>query len=270
MQTEVKENRSWVVIYDVGFLHEGNTITTTFTPIDSLTGKGFGGPSHCALVTDTLLKKDWLLMFRFDADINQNVLERFDATEGDFEPTGERVTGVDFYQPWNMGYTLGTVRPVIMLGEGSLCYADELSRPFARIRFKESGVQPVSGWAAINDQSGDGRPDLVIAGGSTNGTVILLTLDSTASSVAYNNDPLPQVSARMFGTTLEVVTTQPVMISAQLVTTDGRMFPTQSPTQGSAGMNRFDLRQALEGHPAGACIMHVRVGDKVIGINFVR
>ncbi|RPI69181.1 MAG: hypothetical protein EHM43_02570 [Ignavibacteriae bacterium] len=274
MQTEVKENRSWVVIYDVGFRHEGNTITTTFTPIDSLTGKGFGGPSHCALATDTLLKKDWLLMFRFDADINQNVLERFDATEGMFSPTGERVTGTEFYQPWVGGYSLGTQRPVIGFHATNIgtvyTYLDDLAHPFAWWNAAQSGVQPVSGRVAINDQTGDGIPDLVMAGGVTNGTVILLTLDSTASSVADNNDPQTQVSARMFGTTLEVVTTQPVMISAQLVTTDGRMFPTLPPTHGSAGVNRFDLTSAIDALPKGAYHVRVLIGEELSTVNFVR
>jgi len=274
MQMECQESRSWVVIYDLRFQTEGNTITTTFTPIDSLTGKGFGGPSHCALVTDTLLKKDWLLMFRFDDDINQNVLERFDATDGMFEPTGERVTGTEFYQPWTISYAMVTSKPVIAyhvpnLGQ-VLCYADDLAHPFAKILGNDRDVVSTSGYVFINDQTGDGHNDLVLAGGYQNGMVILLSLDSTASTVANSNDPLRQVTARILGTTLEVITTRPVMISAQLVTTDGRMFPTLPLTHGSAGVNRFDLRQALEGHPAGACIMHVRVGDKVIGINFVR
>lgn len=274
MQTEVKENRSWVVIYDVGFRHEGNTITTTFTPIDSLTGKGFGGPSHCVLVTDTLLKKDWLLMFRFDTDINQNVLERFDATEGIFDPTGERITGTEFYQPWVAGYSLGTERPVVAFhvsNKGTVyAHVDDLVHPFAWWSSAGSGVQPVAGRVAINDQTGDGKPDLVIAGGVTNGTMILLTLDSTASSVADNNDPQAQVSARMFGTTLEVITTRPVMISAQLVTTDGRMFPTLPPTQGSVGLNRFDLTSAIEALPKGAYHVRVLIGEELRTVNFVR
>jgi hypothetical protein len=257
----------WLVMYDVDIHREGNTPVVNFTKLDSLYGNGrsmddipFG---DAAGVVETAARKDWLLVMRRLGDAQRTwVLERIDATEGRFTPTGEQVTGVEFYQPWLGGYSLGTDRPVVTFhvpnSGTAYAYADLLSRPFAIWNPAGSGVQPVGGRVAINDQTGDDKPDLVIAGGSSNGTVILLTLDSTATSANEEVQPQSSITARMTGTTLEIVLPGPAMVSAQLVTTDGKMFPALPPDMANAGVNRFDLTSSFEQHPAGAYLLRIR------------
>ncbi len=261
---------AWVVLYDVDVRHEGGKIVTRFTALDSITGKGFGGRSHCAVVTDTVQKKDWLLMYRYLYPVGPEVLERFDVTDGRIVPTGEQVTGVDFYEPWNMGYSLGTERPVVMLGEGSFCYVDNLKQPFARFRFKNSGVQPVAGWTTINDQTGDGRPELVISGGVTDGAVLVLTLDPAVTKAPEVPSTVESPSVQLTGTTLTIHLTTPTVVSAQLISTEGRMVPVLPPTQGGAGVNRYELTSALGAQPTGMYLLRVSVGSEFHTLRFVR
>jgi hypothetical protein len=191
-----------------------------------------------------------------------------------FSPSGERVTGTEFYQPWVGGYSLGTQRPVIGFHATNIgtvyTYLDDLAHPFAWWNAAQSGVQPVSGRVAINDQTGDGIPDLVMAGGVTNGTVILLTLDSTASTLVDKMERSRVSTARMNGTSLEVVTLEPNSISAELVTIDGRRSTILLPTYGIAGVNRFDLSPHINHLPQGAYFLRVLVGSELLTVNLIR
>ncbi len=100
--------------------------------------------------------------------------------------------------------------------------------------------------------------------------MILLTLDSTATSADEPNPPNLSLVARMTGMTLEVSLLSPSTVSAQLVTIDGRVFPALHPVQGSTGINRYDLGSTLGQQPAGAYILRVRVGESFLTINLVR
>jgi hypothetical protein len=262
----------WLMLYEMRLDRTTEGTRITWIKTDSLYGNG----NHindipigdAAVVTDTATGKDWLMaMRRLNNGPRTWVLERFDATDGRFTPTGEQVTGVEFYAPWNAGYSLGTSKPVIMLGEGSFCYADNLRQPFARVRFKNSGLQPVSGFVAINDQTGDGLPELVISGGQ--GVVAVYTLDSSATSVV-SNDAAETSGVRLVGTTLYLPASDGGSLTLRLVTTDGRSYPLTAPSTLPAGEQRIDLTTSLEALPTGAYLLHVQVADALYNVRFVR
>jgi hypothetical protein len=265
----------WLMLYEMRLEHLSEGTRITWVKTDSMYGNG----NHindipvgdAAVVTDTTTGRDWLMiMRRLNNGPRTWVLERFDATDGRFTPTGEQVTGVEFYAPWNAGYSLGTSRPVIMLGEGSFCYADNLRQPFARVRFKNSGLQPVSGFVAINDQTGDGKPDLIASGGTTDGAVALYTLDSLTSTIGEQNSAKTLPIVELIQQTLITTVDRPMTASVSLATTDGRHFPIVTPWQTSTGTQRVDLGQYLGDLPRGVYFVRVTLDATVHTLQFVR
>lgn len=267
----------WLTIYDVVITREGGGLKASFVKRDSLYGEGVAVDDeplgNCEAIVDTVTKKDWLLVSRRINGIpGVSVVERFDVTDGRFTSSGERVAGYEVYAGGqrHFGYSLGTAKPVIMMSNGAFCYADNIRQPFAHVRFKDSGLQPVSGMVAINDQTGDGKPDLVITGGSTDGTLALYTLDPAVSVPEELQPSYAGPTARMMGDVLEVTLQSPAIVSADLITTDGRAFPVLAPVQGSPGLNRYDLSSALRQYPAGAYRVRVRTGEAALTINVIR
>jgi len=260
----------WMLIYDVSFVREGDSIKTTFTKLDSLWGgsssvddEPFG---NVEVLIDTVARRDYfLLQHVVDFDPVVVAVERFDVTEGQFTSTGEKVTGMTFVMNHNLGYDLGTDKPVIAITSSSgtlFCYADNIREPFARWIPTGTGVQPVAGWVVVNDQTGDGKPDILITGGApSDGNLILISLDPT---VSVQDDPQPGTkvpAARLVGDVLDITLSVPAMVSADLVTTDGRMSLALAPVQGHIGQNRYDLTTALRSVPTGAYYLRVRMGD---------
>ncbi|MCO6465602.1 MAG: hypothetical protein J5I53_03210, partial [Bradyrhizobiaceae bacterium] len=140
----------------------------------------------------------------------------------------------------------------------------------ARIRWKNSGLQPVAGMVAINDQTGDGQPDLIVTGGDNNGMVALYTLDPAVGVFedSLAGERLPW--ATLTGTELTVQLGLPAVIHAELVTTDGRSFPLLAPTPGQVGRNHYDLMSALESFPAGAYLVRVSMGAESTTLKYIR
>ena len=263
----------WLVLYEMRSTKTPEGMSFTFVKTDSLYGNGIHigdmPIGDAAVVTDTATDTDWLLvMHRLNDGPRTWVLERFDATAGRFTPTGERVTGVDFYEPWIAGYSLGTAKPVIMLGEGSFCYADQLEKPFARLRVKGTGLQPVSGLVAINDQTGDGIPDLVISGGQA--MIAVYTLDSSAISSMENDSQAVSAATRLDGMTLYLWTAVGGRLTIRLVTTDGQSYAVAAPDSVQPGEQRIDLASHLQALPIGVYLLHVQVGDNAHVLRYVR
>ncbi len=123
---------------------------------------------------------------------------------------------------------------------------------------------------AINDQTGDGKPDLIATSGSPSGGIALYTLDPSITTVAETAPKESIDTVRMIGNSLVVLLAQPEFVSAQLVTTDGRLFPVLPPTQGVMGENSFDLTSTLMHFPTGAYHIRVRIGSKLSTINLLR
>jgi len=265
---------TWLVIYDMDIFRQDGRVQFRAVKRDSLHGPctsldddplGFS-----ASVADTLAKKDWLIMNRRISPTGPWVVERFDITDGRFVSM-EQVTGY-YFGPINgdFGYSLGTDRPVVFVG-GLFCYADNIRRPFARWRVQGSGLQGLEGMMAINDQTGDGKPDLVMTGGPVdNGVVALYTLDP---AVSVDDDPVPPTvmsSARMTGDVLELSLVQPSSVSAHIVGIEGREAVLLAPQQYPAGTSRIDLAPLLRTYPRGAYYLRVRLGDALHTINLIR
>jgi hypothetical protein len=272
-----------IILYDVLISHVDNKVKVEYVQRDSLVGwinanhdnpgdQSFTG--DCVELTDTAAKKDWLLVYRRVHEGFGWALERFDVTDGRFVSSGERVSGVEFDNIWHVKYQMNTYRPVVAFHASNVgqvfCYADNLTQPFAKVLGNDRDVVNTTGFVFINDQTGDGRPDLILSGGSINGHVILMSLDPSITTVEEPTPAQSVYTVRMVGNSLVVLLAQPEIVSAQLVTTDGRLFPILPPTQGVMGENSFDLTSTLMHFPAGAYHIRVRIGSKLSTINLLR
>lgn len=264
-------------IYDVTITREAGVLKVLFTKKGTFDG-GATSPEDeplgtVAALVDTVTKHDWLLV-QHRIGSETFVVERFDITDRQFNSTGEKVTGLNFQSNQHFGHTLDLPKPVIAIsssGTGLLfCYADNIRQPFARWDPQGSGVQPVSGYAVINDQTGDGKPDIVVAGGSIDGRILLLTLDPNPTSVGNQPPAAAGPEARMVGDILELTLVSPSTVSADIVATDGRASRILAPMQGTPGLNRYDLSQPLRSLPASAYHVRVRVGASFLTIPIIR
>ena len=256
-----------LVIYDVLITREAGKPKATFIQRDELTEDVLHDPR---VFVDTVARKDWLIVGRAVGDPLTGIAERFDVTDGLLITTGEQVTGYVFDEPKNLGYTLGTSKPVIITyGQGRVlfCYGDNLRQPFAWLSLPGLGVQPVSSYAAINDQTGDGKNDLLISGG---GALCLVSLDPSVTTVEHVVNETRGASARLTGDVLEVTLDIPMSVSAQIATLDGRTSPLLALMQGTVGMNRYDLSTALRRVASGAYHLRVRVGESFLTIPILR
>lgn len=266
-----------LTLWEVTIGRENGILTARYEKVDSLVGHTSTIESYsfsgCLGIADSASMRDWLLCYHLvPSHGNIAAMERFDLTDGRFVSTGEVVTGALVGSHVNdlLGYTLGTEKPVFTLPGGEFCYADNVAQPFARIRWKNSGLQPVAGMVAINDQTGDGQPDLIVTGGDNNGMVALYTLDPAVGVFedSLAGERLPW--ATLTGTELTVQLGLPAVIHAELVTTDGRSFPLLVPTPGQVGRNRYDLMSALESFPAGAYLVRVSMGAESTTLKVMR
>ncbi|OJX57768.1 MAG: hypothetical protein BGO89_07300 [Candidatus Kapaibacterium thiocyanatum] len=265
---------TWLVIYDMDIFRQDGRVQFRAVKRDSLHGPctsldddplGFS-----ASVADTLAKKDWLVMFHRLSTTGPWVLERFDITNGKFISVEQVIPKDAGPIAHDLGYSLGTDHPVVRIN-GLFFYANNLRQPFARWIVKGSGLQGLEGMTAINDQTGDGVPDLVMTGGPVdNGVVALYTLDP---AVSVDDDPVPpkiMSSARMTGDVLELSLVQPASVSAHIVGIEGREAVLLTQQQYPAGMSRIDLAPLLRTYPRGAYYLRVRMGDALHTINLIR
>lgn len=268
-ERDTGDSSSMMTIYDVDIIRDGDTLKPTFTKLDSFSG----GPStdveplgKVEAMVDTVAGRDYLLVQRV-VDVNTflTAVERFDVTNGRFVSTGEQVTGLFFTDNRNLGYELGTDKPVIAINSPSgilFCYADNIREPFARWDPNGNNVQSVSGWTVVNDQTGDGKLDIVMGWNTGfNGSVHLISLDRM---VGVEDDPQwnePGLMATIDGRMLEVTLQAPSPVSVDLVSIDGRVVVVSAPLHGMEGQNRYDLVPILGSVPAGVYYLRVCAGS---------
>lgn len=266
-------------LYDVGLKRVGNTFETTFTPLDSL----YGGSSSLdddpfgvvEEVVDTVHKKDYLLMERIVNFSDRTwAVERFDITNGKFTSTGERVTGYQLGDNDNLGHSLGTDIPIIGIGSSRgfyYCFADNITTPFARFIPTNTGIQPVAGFTVINDQTGDGKPDIVLSGGSpTDGRMMVITFDQSVG-VDENSTDVPAIStAHLVGDQIDVTLVEPEVVSVDVATTSGQQWTSVPPAPTDIGITHYDVTTLLRNRPSGAYFLRVHIGTRIVTIPVTR
>ncbi len=266
-------------LYDVGLKRVGNAFETTFTPLDSL----YGGSSSLdddpfgvvEEVVDTVHKKDYLLMERIVNFSDRTwAVERFDITNGKFTSTGERVTGYQLGDNDNLGHSLGTDIPIIGIGSSRgfcYCFADNITTPFARFIPTNTGIQPVAGFTVINDQTGDGKPDIVLSGGSpTDGRMMVITFDQSVGVEDALTDQPASSTARVVGDHVDIVLTTPETISIDVATVTGQQWTAVPPTHADTGTLHYDIATLLRNRPSGAYFLRVHIGTHVVSIPVTR
>jgi hypothetical protein len=268
-------------VYDVTFERKDGKLTPIYTFRDEMIGPGanptddpFGGG---VVVVDTILKRDFFMLERrLNTTGKPWVVERYDVTNRKIVSTGEQVSGyfIDNNIDNQLGHRLGLDRAVIifMSNSGTLfCFSDNITTPFAKWIPTGTGTQPVAGKTVINDQTGDGLPDIVVVGGSSsNATMILISLDSNVVSVKEDVRP-PGVGPVTFESgTLTVTLNSPVMVSATISSVSGKRFEALPPRMGVHGTNQFPLDQALSAVPPGVYFLVVRMGEEQVTISFVQ
>lgn len=265
-------------LYDVGLKRVGNIFETTFAPLDSI----YGGSSSLsadpfgssAELIDTVHHKDYLLL---DRVVNFNpvtwAVERYDITEGRFQSTGEKVTGYSVANCDNLGHSLGTDVPVIGIDTyRGFCYfyADNITSAFAQFSYYGTGLQPARGFAVINDQTGDGKPDIVLTGGSSDGRMAVISFDPSVG-VDENSTDVPTIStASIVGDQLDVTLVTPDVISIDIATVAGQQWTAVPPTPADLGTLHYDISTLLRNRPSGAYFLRVHIGARMISIPVTR
>ena len=280
--TLVQEERAkyssygYLRIYRIGFIHEADSIRVTYALQGSLKGVGksvddnsFGGS---LAVVDTAAGKDWLLLYHYRTWGQPFMLERFDITDGQFNETGEKVLGVSLLgAPGVLGYQLGTTRPTVVLSAASdiltgvLSYVDDVLHPFAKVL-----CPGFASWAVINDQTGDGKPDILMSNWpSPSGAIRLMSGDTSLTSVTEQTGA-SGYSARLSGHELLVTLAAPCLVGADLVTLDGRLAGTLPARPAAAGVTRLPLASLLDGVAPGMYLLRVRLGEQMVTLSLLK
>jgi hypothetical protein len=274
------KSNEYLILHEVRFTRtspRGDGLHASFTALDTIfTLPGdIGRPStigSLVVVQDTILKRDYMVL-KYKPGFTQWVTERFDVTDGQFVASGDRVAGLEMLSSsavtFSLGHLLQTTYPVFASStadDGELFFSVyDLVHPIAVWNAQGSGVQPVAGHAIINDQTGDGQPDLVWSGGNP-ASLILLTLDTSIVSVREQEAPQTDVRAHMSGMTLTVQTTQPCSITVDIAAIDGRTLYSAPPTTLDTGEYRQDLSSVLQQLVSGAYFVRVRCGAQLATI----
>ena len=269
----------WMMLYEVRIGRSFGEWRIDFIKTDSLYGDGMSLSDEpfgeAAVVVDTAARRDWLLLQR-RIRVGKTVfpLERFDATNGRFTPTGEQVTGVDFLGYWPIGYNMQTSKPVIgfhvnNMGQ-AMCFADDLQHPFALVRGNDRDVVATEGYVFINDQTGDGQPDLILSGGSPDGKVILMTIDTLFTKVQEHHDANGHVLPRLDGGVLSINLERAAVVTVDVTSLDGRTLTVFSPTERNAGPNRIDLEEPLHRLVPGVYLLRIQQGERFQVVRFQR
>lgn len=261
-------------MYDVNLKRVGNVFESTFKALDSIYGGGssvdYDPFGRSEVMIDTVHHKDYLLLQHIvDFNPGTAALERFDITEGKLKSTGEKVTGYLFFDNENYGHSLGTDVPVIGITSyrgTCYCYADNITTPFARFIPTGTGIQPGRGFVAINDQTGDGKPDIVLTGGTVDGRMMVITFDQSVGVEDGTSDAAAESTARIVSDQLEVTVVAPALVSVDIATVDGRQWPAVAATQAEPGTVRYELATLLHGRPAGAYFLRVHIGERVVSV----
>jgi hypothetical protein len=261
-------------LYELRIDRTNDGWTYDFVLTDSLPDRTVG---DVGVMVDTAARRDWLYMeCRRHVDTSSNVIERFDATEGRFTPTGEQIfaNGLDFFQPWFLGHSLGTSQPVVAFqasGVGRVfCYATDLAHPFAIWNSQGAKIWPLAGVTVITDQTGDGIPDFVAAGGTNNGTVVLYTLDSAFVTHAPSDPQHETLVCRMEESMLILALPSAEEITIEIISVDGRIVDTISSLPGTAGTNHIDLSPVLDRLARGFYFVRARTVSLVQTLRLLR
>ncbi len=269
-------------VYDVTFERKDGKLTPVYAFRDEFYGSGanpsddpFGGG---VVVVDTILKRDFFMLERrLSTSGKPWVVERYDVTNRKIVSTGEQVSGydIDNEPDYQLGHRLELGKAVFLFmssGSGGVfCFSDNITTPFARWLPTGTGTQPVAGFTVINDQTGDGLPDIVVVGGSSsNATMILISLDSNVVSVEEDAQPRGVGPATFESGTLTVTLNSPVIVSATISSVSGKRFEALPPRMAVVGTNQFPLDQALSAVPPGAYFLVVRMGEEQVTIPFIK
>jgi len=267
-----------MMLYDVGLKRTGNVFETTFTPLDSI----YGGSSSLdddpfgmvEELIDTVHHKDYLLVERvLQWNPVTKGVERFDITDGRFASTGEKVTEYSLAFCDNMGHSLGTDVPVIGINTyRGFCYfyADNITTAFAKFNYFGTGLQPARGFTVINDQTGDGKPDIVLTGGTVDGRMAVVSFDQSVSVEENTSDVPAGSTARLSGDQLDVTLVTPEVVSVDVATVTGQQWTVVPPTTLDAGTKHYDVTTLLHSRPSGAYFLRVHIGARIISIPVTR
>jgi hypothetical protein len=262
-------------LYRVNFARTSSKPEVTFTPLGMYRGEDvsqidepFG---ELCVIVDSVNGIDNLLMnHRIGPPGSQWALERYVITPGEFSSSGEVVSGYNFYFEtyWDLQYSLGTQKPVVLISSdrgGLFCVVDDLQHPIAVFDPTGTGAQPVTSLTAVNDQTGDGVPDIVVGG---DGILLVVSLDTTLSSVdteVFVNDA---VSLRVVGRDLVVHVTAPTSVVYRIITVDGKVAVAATTAEIQAGEMRISLADQIRSLSRGLYLVNVRVGEHEYVLRF--
>jgi len=122
----------------------------------------------------------------------------------------------------------------------------------------------------INDQTGDGKPDIVLTGGTVDGRMAVISFDQSVG-VDENSTDVPTTSTvHLVGDQLDVTLVAPDVIWIDVATVTGQQWTAVPPTQADIGTTRYDVSTLLHNRPTGAYFLRVHIGKRIISIPVIR
>lgn len=254
----------YLVLYEVNVRWEADSLKMSFIELDKFKGGGrtaeddpFG---NAMMVVDTVNGHDWFLIHRA-VSYNPTVyaVERFDLTSGKFVSSGEQVTGLNFIFMHDFKYSFSSNKPVVSIpGTRNIMFfsIDDIEHPIAYWDTFDSGAVPVSGYAVVNDQTGDGIPDLIIGGGGPDATLLLTSIDENVTS-AEETGSLTVPSLTMEGDVILVERFPDRNRHLDVMTLDGRLVVSGHIIPPGNDRYRCDIRQLLSTSAPGPYLIIV-------------
>ncbi|RPI67347.1 MAG: hypothetical protein EHM43_08615 [Ignavibacteriae bacterium] len=256
-------------VYRVNFTRTSGKPDVAFTPLGMYRGEDVSQIDEpygdIGVVPDSLNGRDHMLFrHRIGPPGSTWALERFDVTEGSFVSTQEVVVGYEFATDLyvDFQYNLGTSKPIVKLTSyfGPLfCLIDDIAHPFAKWDPTGSGTSPVIGYTSVNDQTGDGIPDVVVVGGSLNSSMVVLTLDTANTSERESDAPLDLYAVRLVGSQLEVSTPVECWMTISIVSIDGRVMRTNQAAFLAPGITNVDIEPHIRPLASGQYFLSVTI-----------
>lgn len=257
----------YLVLYEVNVRWEADSLKMSFVELDKFKGGGrtaedvpFG---NSMMVVDTVSGHDWFLIHRA-VSYNPTVyaVERFDLTSGKFVSSGEQVTGLELYlgdERRNLGRALDARHHIVGIQSRSgiaFCDIEDLVHPLYLWVPTNTGTQPVSGYAVVNDQTGDGIPDLIVGGGGPDATLLLTSIDENVTS-AEETGSSTVPSLTMEGDMILVERHPDRNRHFDVMTLDGRLVVSGHIISPGNDRYRCDIRQLLSASAPGPYLIIV-------------
>lgn len=264
-----------IYMLDVDVIRNGDTYDVSYSIADSLSAHNF--PSDQAWVVFPRVAVDdsragrQYAVFHWQAGylkaLNATVV--YDVSEGRFTEQQYNFDSVVSSGPKTFDNTFDDGPAVVSYfykGKHYFARITDLFRPFASI-LAELGIGPK---LFIDDQTGDGRRDLLVTSGTADpGSVTVFDFSYSVSNVHETLPTEPQW-ARLDGDILRLTLDQSSAIHIEVIDVKGSSRAVVSTMTDGTGSMKYDLSSTLSPLSPGLYLLRIQAGSRATTIKYIR